>query len=226
MCDVLREDCEKRGLDSDKHLQYQIANFRPMAQSECIMRFLHVSHADGHIREMETSQSKESALGWLSLQVDPSRATEFYDGLLRMFNIEPAGGISCTGVPGRGLLGRQAKTLLTALTRFGLKPDARGGGKWEKGYRGNVPFIYHGEQPHPKLSEQTHPKFSKSKKEWLLPTSPTCELFFFSFSLHMSLFMHFSLCSHEFLRLLTWVPNIVPTTASSLEGSKLSRSYA
>jgi hypothetical protein len=160
MCDVLREDCEKRGLNSDKHLQYQIANFRPMAQSECIMRFLHVSRADGHIREMEMSQSKESALGWLSLQVEPLRATEFYDGLLRMFNIEPAGGMSCTGVPGRGLLGRQAKTLLTALTRFGLKPDARGGGKWEKGYRGDVPFIYQGEQQlHPRVGFSSPPPF-------------------------------------------------------------------
>jgi hypothetical protein len=110
------------------------------AQSQCILRYLFLAWNSKHIIEMEfaeTYQKNEikSAFGILNFQA--SRDERFFDGLLDLFNMKRE--VYDTDSAKR-------KTMLTALTRFGIKPDvvedAATGGKWLEAYEGKLRFCF------------------------------------------------------------------------------------
>ena len=83
--------------------------------------------------EFSDGPDEESAFGFKSFQVAPKHSDRFFDGLLKLF------GISHEEFH-RKQKNRQ-ETVLTGLSRFGLKPAEVGAFKWKKAYDGEVPFV-------------------------------------------------------------------------------------
>lgn len=123
----MRSECEQMGINGDEDLCYQLKAFHLGAQNETILRWLHIQLSKGVIFEACLKRNTSSAYEWKSFRVVNHCNTEFFQGLVRLFNMETTD-VSASKTA--------RKTLLTGLTRFGIKPG--GTREWMKAYNGEA----------------------------------------------------------------------------------------
>jgi len=125
--------CREAEIDGSAELRGALDAFRLGAQNETLLRYVHVCIARGVIIQPVFTRSKCSAFGLTSFRVAPERNYDFFEGLAGLFRLDPSEWMAASG--------RARKTLLTGLTRFGIKPAYGNSNKWLSAYQGAVPFV-------------------------------------------------------------------------------------